>query len=170
MARKGYVVTSPHSQSILPAHLPRRAFATSRGCGNIQDGYVAITSFKQVINQRGFTAAHINDSRSPLRGSFFYHPKRHVQMRCVPTDLGRPLGTIDLFPMLSRLHSLILAPSNQADRSGCHNGTVPFHDARSNDSAVGIAYDVREAVAVLVEHPRTWAHLASLVRYPRRLA
>lgn len=31
-------------------------------------------------------------------------------MRRIPTDLGRLLGTIDPFPVLSRVHALILAP------------------------------------------------------------
>jgi hypothetical protein len=74
-----------------------------------------ITPVKQVIDQRSFTAAHINDSRAPLRGRFLYHPERHVQMRRIPTDLGRLLGTIDPFPMLSRVHALILAPGIRAD-------------------------------------------------------
>ena len=67
---------------------------------------MAITPIKQVIDQRSFATANIDDERATIRGPFLYHPQGKVEMRRVPTDLGRLLRTIDPFPMLSRVHAL----------------------------------------------------------------
>jgi hypothetical protein len=44
------------------------------GCGDIQDGQISVSPLEQVIDQRRFAAANINDSRVTLRGRFLDQP------------------------------------------------------------------------------------------------
>lgn len=44
------------------------------GCGDIQDGQISISPAEQVIYQRRFTAANINDSRVTRRGRILDQP------------------------------------------------------------------------------------------------
>jgi hypothetical protein len=79
---------------------------------------MAIATVEQVIHQSCLTTANIDNRRFPIRGRILDQPQGRFQMGCVPTNLGRLLGTVDLFPMLSRVHSLILAPTIGAQPNG----------------------------------------------------
>src|SRR5207245_8212068 len=72
---------------------------------NIKDGNVLISAGKEVINQRRFASANINDGYARRGHCLFYKCKGCFQVQTVPTDGVWRLLPVNLLPMRLYLHS-----------------------------------------------------------------
>jgi len=61
---------------------------------------------KQIVNQRRFAAANVNDRRREIRCRSLYKLKRDFEARLVPTGGFGRLRTIDPFPMILYIHTI----------------------------------------------------------------
>jgi len=74
---------------------------------NIEDGDVLVSAGEKVIDQRGFTAANINDRSRPTRSRLLYQGERRLKVRTVPTDCVGGFLCVDFFPMGLCVHTYL---------------------------------------------------------------
>src|SRR5690242_15353407 len=115
---------------------------------------------QQVIDECGFSSAHINDCRISRRDSFD-ESKRSLKVRAVPTHRIRRLFRVDLFPVGLSVHQRS-PPSDIRcldDKTRCSSSWSTIHRSLGFRGIVMSFYK-----------ERVYPHLVSLLGNPKPIA
>lgn len=82
------------------------------GSRQVQHRQVGVAIVQQVIDQRGGSAADIDDGRASVEAACLGQPHGRIGVLLKPANAVRRFGGIDLFPVLFVLHAALLGVFN----------------------------------------------------------